>query len=91
MRKAELVAIIAKQAGISKTQAQESLNAVTDKITDVLADGDSVSLIGFGTFSQRPRAARQGKNPQTGAVIDIAACNTVAFKPGKGLKDACNS
>ncbi len=91
MHKAELVALIAEQAGINKTQAQESLNALTDNVTDALADGNSVSLIGFGTFSSRPRAARKGKNPQTGAVIDIPACNSVAFKPGKGLKDACNS
>ena len=91
MRKAELVDIIAEQAGITKTQAQESLNAFTDSVTDALSQGDTVSLIGFGTFSQLFRASRTGKNPQTGAAIEIPASTTVGFKPGKALKDACNS
>ena len=90
MHKAELVALIAEQASITKTQAQEALNALTDGITDALAEGETVSLVGFGTFSQRQRAARQGKNPQTGATIDIPASKSVGFKPGKALKDACN-
>lgn len=90
MHKAELVAQIAEAAGLTKTQAQDSLNALTDSITDALAKGDSVSLIGFGTFSQRERAERQGKNPQTGAAITIPASKSVGFKPGKALKDAVN-
>lgn len=91
MQKSELVAQIAEQAGLSKADAQSALNAITDSITDALARGESVSLIGFGTFEQRHRAARQGRNPQTGATIEIAAANNVGFKPGKALKDAVNS
>ncbi len=91
MQKSELVAQIAEQAGLTKTEAQAALNAITDGITDALVRGDSVSLIGFGTFEQRHRAARQGRNPQTGATIQIAAANNVGFKPGKALKDAVNS
>ncbi len=90
MHKAELVARIAEQAGITKIQAQDSLNAITDNITDALAKGEDVTLIGFGSFSQRRRAARQGKNPQTGEAMQIAASNSVAFRPGKALKDSCN-
>jgi nucleoid DNA-binding protein len=91
MQKSELVAQIAEQAGLTKTEAQAALNAITDGITDALVRGESVSLIGFGTFEQRHRAARQGRNPQTGAAIQIAASNNVGFKPGKALKDAVNS
>ncbi|OMH28038.1 DNA-binding protein HU [Motiliproteus sp. MSK22-1] len=91
MHKTDLVAAIAEQAGITKVQAQDSLNAFTDSITDALANGETVSLIGFGSFSQRQRAARTGKNPQTGAEIQIPASTTVGFKPGKALKEACNS
>ncbi len=91
MHKAELVALIADNAGLSKKEAQDALNAITDSITDALSRGDNVSLIGFGTFETRHRAARQGKNPQTGAAMQIAASNTAAFKPGKSLKDALNS
>jgi DNA-binding protein HU-alpha len=90
MHKAELVAKIAEQAGLTKAEAQTALNALTDSMTDALARNETVSLIGFGTFSQRHRAARQGKNPQTGAALEIAASNNVAFKPGKALKDALN-
>ncbi|WP_210397282.1 HU family DNA-binding protein [Motiliproteus sediminis] len=90
MQKAELVAAIAESASLTKREAQDALNALTDSVTDALSRGESVSLIGFGTFSQRHRAARKGKNPQTGAVMDIPASNSVAFKPGKALKDACN-
>jgi len=91
MQKADLIAQIAEQAGLTKTQAQAALNAITDGITDALSRGDTVSLIGFGTFEQRHRAARQGRNTQTGATIQIAAANNVGFKPGKALKDAVNS
>ena len=91
MQKADLIAQIAEQAGLTKTQAQAALNAITDSITDALSRGDAVSLIGFGTFEQRHRAARQGRNPQAGATIQIAAANNVGFKPGKALKDAVNS
>lgn len=90
MHKAELVAKIAEQAGLTKAEAQTALNALTDSMTDALARNETISLIGFGSFSQRHRAARQGKNPQTGATLQIAASTNVAFKPGKALKDALN-
>ena len=90
MRKPELVNAIADQADITKDQASQALNALIDTITKALKEEDSVNLIGFGTFLQRSRAARTGKNPQTGEPIQIAASNTVAFKPGKALKDAVN-
>ncbi len=90
MHKAELVAKVAESAGITKAQAQESLNAITDTITDALSTGDTVSLIGFGTFSIRQRSERKGKNPQTGAEITIPASKSVGFKPGKSLKDSVN-
>lgn len=90
MHKAELVAQIAESAGITKAQAQDSLNAITDSITDALAKGDSVSLIGFGTFDVRQRSERKGKNPQTGAEITIPASKSVGFKPGKALKETVN-
>lgn len=90
MHKAELVAKVAESAGITKAQAQESLNAITDTITDALSTGDTVSLIGFGTFSVRQRAERKGKNPQTGAEITIPASKSVGFKAGKALKESVN-
>ncbi|WOG27868.1 HU family DNA-binding protein [Endozoicomonas sp. 8E] len=90
MRKPELVNAIADQADLTKEQANQALNAMIEVITSALKQEDTVSLIGFGTFLQRSRAARTGKNPQTGEPIQIAASNTVAFKPGKSLKDAVN-
>ncbi len=90
MNKSELVAAVAASAGISQSKAAQAVSAVTDQITNAMARGDSVSLIGFGTFSPRERSARTGKNPQTGATIQIAASKSVGFKPGKALKDAVN-
>lgn len=90
MRKPELVDAIADQADISKDKATQALNAALEAITKALQSEDSVNLVGFGTFLQRSRAARTGKNPQTGETIQIAASNTVAFKPGKALKEAVN-
>ncbi|HEY5717236.1 MAG TPA: HU family DNA-binding protein [Motiliproteus sp.] len=90
MQKSDLVAVIAEAASLSKREAQDALNALTDSVTDALARGETVSLVGFGSFTQRHRAARKGKNPQTGEAMDIPASNSVAFKPGKALKDACN-
>jgi DNA-binding protein HU-alpha len=87
MRKPELAAAIAEKADLTKEKAAEVLNAVTDQIAKALGEGDSVTLIGFGTFEARNRAERQGKNPQTGAPITIAAAKVPAFKPGKGLKE----
>lgn len=88
MRKPELAAAIAEKADLTKDKAAEVLNVITDQIAQALGKGDSVTLIGFGTFEVRKRAERQGKNPQTGKAITIAAAKVPAFKPGKGLKDA---
>lgn len=90
MRKPELAEAIAEKTDLTKAKATEVLNALTDEIADAVSRNDSVSLIGFGTFSQRERKARTGKNPQTGAAIEIPASKSVAFKPGKALKDAVN-
>jgi len=90
MRKPELAAAIASSADLTKEKAHEVINAVLDEITDALAENEAVMLIGFGTFSQRHRSATTGKNPQTGETIAIPARNSVGFKPGKALKDACN-
>ena len=87
MRKPELAAAIAEQADLSKEKASEVITAVTDAISKALSEGESVSLIGFGTFEVRHRSERQGKNPQTGAPITIAAAKVPAFKAGKGLKE----
>ena len=88
MRKPELAAAIAEKTDLSKEKAAEIITIITDRIAQALSEGDSVSLIGFGTFEVRARAERQGKNPQTGEAITIAAAKVPAFKPGKGLKDA---
>ena len=90
MNKGDLVSKIAEKAELSKTQAQDALNAALDCIGDALKDNDKVTLIGFGTFSVNHRAARQGRNPQTGKTIQIAAKNLVKFKPGKELADSVN-
>ncbi len=90
MRKPDLVNVIADEADISKDKASQALNAMLEAITGALQSEDTVSLIGFGTFEQRSRAARTGKNPQTGETIQIKASKTVTFKPGKALKEAVN-
>lgn len=90
MNKSELIDQIASSADISKAKAGLALDAVTDSITKALAKGDSVSLVGFGTFSVKERSARTGRNPQTGATIQIKAAKVPGFKPGKALKDAVN-
>lgn len=90
MNKAQLVDKIAENADISKAAAGRALDALTDSVTAALKDGDQVALVGFGTFSVRERAARSGRNPQTGATIQIAAAKVPSFKAGKALKDACN-
>lgn len=90
MRKPDLVNVIADEADITKDKATQALNAVLEAITGALQSEDTVNLVGFGTFEQRSRAARAGKNPQTGETIQIKASKTVAFKPGKALKDAVN-
>ena len=88
MNKNEFVAAIAEKSGLTKKDAEAALIAYTEVVTDALKAGDSVQLIGFGTFEVRERAARQGRNPLTGATIEIAAAKVPAFKPGKALKDA---
>lgn len=90
MNKSELVAAVAKEANLSKKDADAAVNAVTAAITAALADGDKVQLVGFGTFETRERAARTGKNPRTGEAIKIAASKVPAFKAGKALKDVVN-
>ncbi|EAQ99087.2 HU family DNA-binding protein [Congregibacter brevis] len=91
MNKSDLIDAIASAADINKSDAGRALDAVVDSITDTLKKGDQVSLVGFGTFSVKHRAARDGRNPQTGETIKIKASNVPGFKAGKALKDAVNS
>lgn len=88
MTKDELVAKAAQDADIPKVKAAKVLESFINSITSALADGDKVSLVGFGTFSVAKRAAREGRNPATGAKIKIPASTVPKFKPGKKLKDA---
>ena len=87
MNKTELVAAMAEKAGLSKKDAEKALNAFVESIEETLKAGDKVSLVGFGTFETRERAARDGKNPRTGEKIKIAASKIPAFKAGKAFKD----
>ena len=88
MNKTELVAAIADEAGLSKKDAEKALKAFTDVVTEELKKGEKVQLVGFGTFEVSERAAREGRNPQTGAAMKIAASKAPKFKAGKALKDA---
>ncbi|MDP5253831.1 MULTISPECIES: HU family DNA-binding protein [unclassified Vibrio] len=90
VNKTQLVEKIAADADLSKASAGRALDAMIEAVGETLQSGDQVSLIGFGTFSVRTRAARTGRNPKTGAEIQIAEAKVPAFKPGKALKDACN-
>ncbi|MFN4325141.1 MAG: HU family DNA-binding protein [Azonexus sp.] len=90
MNKSELIDAIAAQADISKAAAGRALDAAVEAITGALKKGDSVSLIGFGTFYVGERAARTGRNPRTGKTLEIKAAKSPKFRPGKALKDACN-
>ncbi|MEN8168163.1 MAG: HU family DNA-binding protein [Pseudomonadota bacterium] len=90
MNKAELIEAMADAADISKAASARALDGMVDAITGAMKAGDQVSLIGFGTFSVKERAARQGRNPQTGETIEIKASNIPSFKAGKALKDAVN-
>lgn len=90
MNKTELVDAVASKTELSKTQAKKAVEAVFESLTETLSQGDSVQLVGFGTFKVRHRAARKGKNPKTGAEISIAAATVPAFVPGKALKDVVN-
>ena len=87
MNKTELVALMAEEAGITKKDAEKALNAFIGGVQNAVKAGDKVSLIGFGTFEARARSAREGKNPQTGVKIKIAACKVPVFKAGKSFKD----
>ncbi|RAI97466.1 DNA-binding protein HU-beta [Chitinophaga skermanii] len=87
MNKAELIDKIAKDAGVTKTQANEALDSFTKAVADTLKKGGKVTLVGFGTFSVSKRAARNGRNPQTGQIIKIKAKKVAKFKAGKALSD----
>jgi DNA-binding protein HU-beta len=91
VNKNELIDAIASEADLPKAAAGRALDAAVAAISGELAKGGSVALVGFGTFSVKARAAREGRNPRTGETIAIAASNTPSFKAGKALKDACNS
>ena len=90
MNKSQLIDKIADGAEISKAAAGRALDSFIDAVSDALKEGDQVALVGFGTFAVRERAARTGRNPQTGQTIEIAAAKVPAFKAGKALKDAVN-
>ncbi len=90
MNKSELIEAIAASADIPKASAARALDAMVDTVTDSLKKGDSVSLVGFGTFPVKERAARTGRNPQTGQPIEISAAKVPSFKAGKALKDSVN-
>ena len=90
MNKAELIEAIAGAADITKADAGRALDGLVGAITAALKKGDTVSLVGFGSFGVKERAARQGRNPQTGGTIEIAAAKIPSFKAGKSLKDAVN-
>ena len=90
MNKTELVAAVAQKAELSKKDAEKAVAAVTAAITDALCAGDKVQLVGFGTFEVSERAAREGRNPQTGETMKIAASKAPKFKAGKALKDMVN-
>ena len=90
MNKTELIAAMAEQAGVSKKDAEKTLKAFTDVVAEELKKGGKVQLVGFGTFEVSERAARDGRNPQTGKVMKIAASKAPKFKAGKALKDELN-
>ncbi len=90
MNKAELIEAVAASADLSKASAARAVDAVIDAVSGALKSGDQVSVVGFGTFLVRERAARTGRNPKTGEPINIAASKVPSFKAGKALKDAVN-
>ena len=90
MNKTELIAAIAEKAEISKKDSEKALKAFIDIVTEQLKNDDKVQLVGFGTFEVSKRAAREGRNPQTGQTMKIDACKAPKFKAGKALKDAIN-
>lgn len=90
MNKTELVVAVAEQADISKKDAEKALKAFVDVVTEEMKKGEKVQLVGFGTFEVSERAAREGRNPQTGKTMKIEACKAPKFKAGKALKDMMN-
>jgi len=90
MNKAELIDTVADAADLSKASAARAVDAVTEAVAEALKKDDQVTIVGFGTFSVRKRAARSGRNPRTGETIHIKASNAPGFKPGKALKGALN-
>ena len=90
MTKTDLVNYIAEEAGLTKADATRAIDAFVETVKEALVKGDKVPLIGFGTFATSERGAREGRNPQTGEVVHIAARTAVTFKPGAALKEAVN-
>lgn len=90
MNKTELITAVAEKAEISKKDSEKALKAFIDVVTEELKKGEKVQLVGFGTFEVSERAAREGRNPQTGKTMKIEACKAPKFKAGKALKDAIN-
>lgn len=90
MNKQELVSAMAEKAGLTKADADKAVNAFVDTVKETMAKGESIQLIGFGTFSVSERSARTGRNPQTGKEIQIAAKKIAKFKAGKALDEAVN-
>ena len=90
MNKGELVSAMAEKTGLSKKDTEATLNAFTDIVSDALSKKEKIQLVGFGTFETRERAARTGRNPQTGEELKISASTVPAFKPGKALKENVN-
>ena len=91
MNKTQLIDVVALKTGLKKAQAEAAVNAVNEAIAEALAAGDKVQIVGFGTYSVKTRAAREGRNPKTGEAMTIAASKTPAFAAGKALKDAINN
>ena len=87
MTKVELIAAVANEANLTKKDAEAAVNSALNAITNALKEGDKVTLVGFGTFEVKERAARTGRNPSTGEAIEIPASKTPTFKAGKGLRD----
>ncbi len=90
MNKAELIAAVAEKADLSKKDAEKAVKALTDVISEELVKGEKIQLVGFGTFEVSERAAREGRNPRSGEVMNIPASRTPKFKAGKALKDLIN-
>ena len=91
MNRTELIAAMAEQAGLSKKDAEKALSAFLTTVSTTLAENGKVQLVGFGTFEVSERAAREGRNPQTGEMMSISACKVPKFKAGKALKDIVNN